>query len=87
MKYKKAGKVTYYPQHFVRSNEGSCINQKVVVVSGDVLKAGDPIIEGMSIDGGELALGKDLVAAFMPWSGYNFEDASSYPVNLSKMTL
>jgi DNA-directed RNA polymerase subunit beta len=75
VKYKNAGKVTYYPQHFVRSNEGSCINQKVVVRGGDTLKAGDPIIEGMSIDGGELALGKDLVAAFMPWSGYNFEDA------------
>lgn len=75
VKYKKAGKVTYNPQHFVRSNEGSCINQKVVVKSGDKLKADDPIIEGMSIDGGELALGKDLIAAFMPWNGYNFEDA------------
>ncbi len=75
VKYKSAGKVTYYPQHFVRSNEGSSINQKVVVSSGDKLKAGDPLIEGMSIDGGELALGKDLVAAFMPWTGYNFEDA------------
>ncbi len=75
MKYKNAGKVTYYPQHFVRSNEGSCINQKVVVNTGDKLKKGDPIIEGMSIQGGELALGKDLIAAFMPWNGYNFEDA------------
>jgi DNA-directed RNA polymerase subunit beta len=75
IKYKNAGKVTYYPQHFVRSNEGSCINQKVVVNTGDKLKKGDPIIEGMSIQGGELALGKDLIAAFMPWNGYNFEDA------------
>ncbi len=75
VKYSKTGKVTYNPQHFVRSNEGSSINQKVVVNRGDKLKIGDPIIEGMSIDGGELALGKDLVAAFMPWSGYNFEDA------------
>lgn len=75
VKYKKAGKVTYQPQHFVRSNEGSCINQKVVVRTGDKLKKGDPIIEGMSIQGGELALGKDLVVAFMPWQGYNFEDA------------
>jgi DNA-directed RNA polymerase subunit beta len=73
--YKKAGKVTYRPEHFVRSNEGSCINQKVVVSTGDKLKKGDPIIEGMSIQGGELALGKDLVVAFMPWQGYNFEDA------------
>jgi DNA-directed RNA polymerase subunit beta len=75
VKYKNAGKVTYYPQHFVRSNEGSCINQKVVVHSGDKVKKGDALVEGMSIDGGELALGKDLVAAFMPWNGYNFEDA------------
>jgi DNA-directed RNA polymerase subunit beta len=66
---------TYHPQHFVRSNEGTSINQKVVVNTGDKVKAGDPLIEGMSIQGGELALGKDLVVAFMPWSGYNFEDA------------
>ena len=71
------GKVdkTYQPMHFVRSNEGSSINQKVVVNSGDTVKAGDVLIEGMSIQGGELALGKDLLVAFMPWSGYNFEDA------------
>jgi DNA-directed RNA polymerase subunit beta len=69
------GPVTYEPLHFVRSNEGSSINQKVVVSTGDKLKAGDPIIEGMSIEGGELALGKDLIVAFMPWHGYNFEDA------------
>ncbi len=75
VKYKKAGKVVYNPEHFVRSNEGSCINQKVVVSTGDKLKKGMPIIEGMSIQGGELALGKDLIAAFMPWNGYNFEDA------------
>lgn len=71
----KSGVVSYKPQHFVRSNEGSSINQKVVVNSGDKLKAGDPIIEGMSVADGELALGRDLTVAFMPWSGYNFEDA------------
>ena len=69
------GTVTYEPQHFVRSNEGTSINQKVVVNTGDKVKAGDILVEGMSIQGGELALGKDLIAAFMPWSGYNFEDA------------
>ncbi len=74
VKYKD-GTVTYNPLHFIRSNEGSSINQKVVVKTGDKLKAGDPIIEGMSIADGELALGKDLVVAFMPWRGYNFEDA------------
>ena len=74
VKYKD-GNVSYKPQHFVRSNEGTSINQKVVVNTGDKVKEGDPLVEGMSIAGGELALGKDLRVAFMPWSGYNFEDA------------
>jgi DNA-directed RNA polymerase subunit beta len=74
VKYKD-GTVTYEPQHFVRSNEGTSINQKVVVSSGDKVNEGDVLVEGMSIQGGELALGKDLIAAFMPWGGYNFEDA------------
>jgi DNA-directed RNA polymerase subunit beta len=74
VKYKE-GSQTYVPQHFLRSNEGTSINQKVVVSTGDKVKAGDVLIEGMSVAGGELALGKDLVAAFMPWAGYNFEDA------------
>ena len=74
VKYKD-GTVTYSPQHFVRSNEGTSINHRVVVNTGDKVKEGDVLIEGMSIEGGELALGKDLLCAFMPWSGYNFEDA------------
>jgi len=74
VKYKE-GSVDYEPQHFIRSNEGTSINQKVVVNTGDKVKQGDVLIEGMSIQGGELALGKDLRVAFMPWSGYNFEDA------------
>ncbi|HEX8182340.1 MAG TPA: DNA-directed RNA polymerase subunit beta [Candidatus Saccharimonadales bacterium] len=69
------GAVTYEPQHFVRSNEGTSINQKIVVNTGDNVKAGDVLIEGMSIQNGELALGKDLLVGFMPWAGYNFEDA------------
>ncbi|MDB5184564.1 MAG: DNA-directed polymerase subunit beta [Candidatus Saccharibacteria bacterium] len=69
------GNVTYEPQRFLRSNEGTSVNQKVVVNTGDKVVAGDVLIEGMSISGGELALGKDLIAAFMPWGGYNFEDA------------
>ena len=68
-------KKTYKPIHYSRSNEGTCINQKVVVNTGDTVAKGDVLIEGMSIENGELALGKDLVVAFMPWNGYNFEDA------------
>lgn len=71
------GKVmkTYKPQHYVRSNEGSSINQTVVVSTGDKVKKGDILIEGMSVEDGELALGQDVKVAFMPWGGYNFEDA------------
>ncbi len=71
----KTRKASYEPVHFLRSNEGSSINQKVIVSKGDKVKAGDSLIEGMSIDNGELALGKNLLVAFMPWNGYNFEDA------------
>lgn len=75
VKYGKDEVISYRPSHFIRSNEGTSINQSVVVSSGDKVKKGDVLIEGMSIQGGELALGKDLTVAFMPWSGYNFEDA------------
>jgi len=74
VKYKD-GTITYEPMHFIRSNEGTSINQTVVVSTGDKVKKGDSIMEGMSVQGGELALGKDLIVAFMPWAGYNFEDA------------
>jgi DNA-directed RNA polymerase subunit beta len=67
--------VHYHPLHYVRSNEGTSITQRPVVNTGDKVKAGAPIIEGMSVENGELALGKDLTVAFMPWAGYNFEDA------------
>ncbi|HVS58927.1 MAG TPA: DNA-directed RNA polymerase subunit beta [Candidatus Saccharimonadales bacterium] len=75
VKYKSGDTVAYQPQHFVRSNEGTSINQKVAVSTGDKVKKGDVLVEGMSVQGGELALGKDLRVAFMPWAGYNFEDA------------
>ncbi|HUC78810.1 MAG TPA: DNA-directed RNA polymerase subunit beta [Candidatus Saccharimonadales bacterium] len=74
IKYPKLTK-TYHPVHFQRSNEGTSMNQKVVVNSGDKLIKGQPIIEGMSIQDGELAVGRDVKVAFMPWHGYNFEDA------------
>lgn len=68
-------KATYRPMHYVRSNEGTSINQRVVTNTGDKVKKGDVLVEGMSIEDGELALGRDLMVAFMPWNGYNFEDA------------
>ncbi len=71
----KDGKVTYTPRHFERSNDSTAINQKVVVHSGDKVKEGDALIEGMSIEDGELALGRDILTAFMSWDGYNFEDS------------
>jgi DNA-directed RNA polymerase subunit beta len=74
VKYAK-NSTTYKLQHFVRTNEGSSMNQKVVVSTGDSVKAGDVLVDGMSTEGGELALGKDLTVAFMPWGGYNFEDS------------
>lgn len=74
VKYKSGAK-SYSPQRFSRSNDGTAINQKVVVSSGDRVKKGDILIEGMSVSDGELALGKNLTTAFMHWSGYNFEDA------------
>jgi DNA-directed RNA polymerase subunit beta len=74
VKYAKVKK-TYRPSHFRRSNEGTSINYRVVVSAGDKVKTGDILAEGMSISDGELAIGKDVLVAFMPWGGYNFEDA------------
>ncbi len=73
--YKKSGKRTYRLHKFERSNQDTCINQRPRVDAGQKLKAGDVIAEGPSTDNGELALGKNLLVAFMPWEGYNFEDA------------
>lgn len=74
VKYDKVLK-TYRPVHFIRSNEGTSINYRVVVKSGEKVKKGMILAEGMSVADGELAIGKDVLIAFMPWSGYNFEDA------------
>jgi len=71
----KDGNKAYEPIHFSKSNDDRCINQKVVVSRGDKVKKGTVLIEGASIAGGELALGKDLMVAFMPWAGYNMDDA------------
>ena len=60
---------------YSRSNQNTCYNQKVLVGVGDKVEKGDVIADGASTQGGELALGKNVLIAFMPWNGYNFEDA------------
>lgn len=65
----------YYLRKFQRSNQDTCINQKPIVAKGDKVKAGDIIADGPAMCDGELALGKNVLVAFMPWEGYNFEDA------------
>ncbi|MFZ0130520.1 MAG: DNA-directed RNA polymerase subunit beta [Candidatus Dormiibacterota bacterium] len=66
----------WYGVHkFVRSNQGTCLSQRITVFSGTHVAAGDVLADGPSTDGGELALGRNLLVAFMPWEGYNFEDA------------
>ena len=74
VKYKTGVKV-YSLVHFAKSNDDRSINQKVRVSRGQKVKAGDILIEGASIADGELALGRDLTVAFMPWGGYNMDDA------------
>ncbi|MBM3662990.1 MAG: DNA-directed RNA polymerase subunit beta [Actinobacteria bacterium] len=73
--YKKAGRTTYRLLKFERSNQDTSINQRIQVAEGDRIYKGDVLAEGPSTDNGELALGKNLLVAFMPWEGYNFEDA------------
>ncbi|MDD9946901.1 MAG: DNA-directed RNA polymerase subunit beta [Myxococcales bacterium] len=65
----------YRLNKFMRSNQGTCYNQKPIVRPGDKVKKGDVLADGPSIDRGELALGQNVVVAFMPWGGYNFEDS------------
>ena len=65
----------YKLRKFERSNQDSCINQKPVVNVGDFVKKGDVLADGASTDHGELALGKNILIAFIPWNGYNYEDA------------
>jgi len=60
---------------FMRSNQGTCINQRPLVRKGDVIKKGDILADGPSTENGELALGRNVVVAFMTWEGYNYEDA------------
>ena len=74
VKYADGVKV-YALRHFVKNNDDRCYNQKVRVARGDRVKQGDILVEGASIAEGEIALGRNLTVAFMPWGGYNMEDA------------
>ncbi len=65
----------YNLKKFQRSNQNTCINQRPLVKVGDVVRAGDIIADGPATDLGELALGRNVLVAFMPWNGYNFEDS------------
>ena len=71
----KSGVDIYTLAKFQRSNQNTCINQRPLVRVGDVVKQGDIIADGPSTDLGDLALGQNVLVAFMPWNGYNFEDS------------
>src|SRR4030081_4171412 len=66
----------HYPlQKFARSNQGTCLNHRVKVKAGQHVTKGDVLADGPAIEDGEMALGRNVLVAFMPWEGYNFEDA------------
>jgi len=71
----KKGIFVYNLRKFMRSNAGTCFNQKPIVAKGQPVKQGDVLADGASTDDGELAIGRNILVAFMPWNGYNFEDA------------
>src|SRR5437762_2837893 len=69
------GVFVYHIRKFMRSNAATCINQKILAARGETVKKGQVIADGPCTAGGELALGRNVLCAFMPWNGYNFEDA------------
>jgi len=71
----EAGVDIYNCTKYTRSNQNTCINQRPLVKPGDLVKKGDVLADGPSTDLGELALGQNMMVAFMPWNGYNFEDS------------
>jgi DNA-directed RNA polymerase subunit beta len=76
IKHDPANGIYVYPiRKFMRSNAATCINQKILVSKGDHVRKGQVIADGPCTENGELALGRNVLVAFMPWNGYNFEDA------------
>ncbi len=71
----EAGVDIYRTRKYSRSNQNTCINQRPLVNPGEVVERGDVLADGSSTDMGELALGQNMLVAFMPWNGYNFEDS------------
>ena len=78
---------SYKLQKYMRSNQGTCINQVPIVYEGDKVVAKQPIADGPATDHGELALGYNIIVAYMPWEGYNYEDAVLLSENLVKRDL
>jgi len=76
--------VTYKLQKYERSNQGMCYNQRPIVKKGDYVEKGEILADGPSMDKGELALGRNVLVAFMTWEGYNYEDAIIMSENLVK---
>jgi DNA-directed RNA polymerase beta subunit len=65
----------YELEKYLRTNQNTCFDQRPIVKEGDIVKAGDVIADGPNMDNGEIAIGKNVMVAFMPWNGYNYEDA------------
>ena len=80
----EGGTQDYYLRKFSRSNQGTSYNHRVIVNAGERIEAGEVIADGPATDNGEVALGKNLLVAFMPWEGHNFEDAIILSQNLVK---
>ncbi|MDD3896981.1 MAG: DNA-directed RNA polymerase subunit beta [Candidatus Peribacteraceae bacterium] len=73
--YKSGRKATYHLENFVRSNQGTCFHMRPRVIRGDIVRKGQSLADGTSVEDGELALGQNLLVAYISWRGFNFEDA------------